>query len=71
LGSGQASQNFDALRGICYMGDYNQMAADAQFFYLTWGDNRSILKTERYPNGRPDPDVFFTKIPVQPGVEPQ
>jgi predicted 3-demethylubiquinone-9 3-methyltransferase (glyoxalase superfamily) len=53
------------------MGDYNQMAADAQFFYLTWGDNRSILKTERYPNGRPDPDVFFAKIPVQPGFDPE
>ncbi|MFN4218123.1 MAG: sialidase family protein [Candidatus Bipolaricaulia bacterium] len=65
------STNFDALRGICYMGDYNQMAADEQFFYLTWGDNRNILKTENYPNGRPDPDVFFAKIPVQPGLEPQ
>jgi hypothetical protein len=71
FGQRTSSQNFDAMRGICYMGDYNQMAADAQFFYLTWGDNRSILKTERYPNGRPDPDVFFAKIPVQPGFDPE
>jgi hypothetical protein len=71
FGQRTSSQNFDALRGICYMGDYNQMAADAQFFYLTWGDNRSILKTEKYPNGRPDPDVFFAKIPVQPELDPE
>ncbi|MCL6642443.1 MAG: glycoside hydrolase [Candidatus Bipolaricaulota bacterium] len=65
FGQPTSSQNFDALRGICYMGDYNQMAADARFFYLAWGDNRTLLQTERYPNGRPDPDVFFAKIPVQ------
>lgn len=71
FGQRTSSANFDALRGICYMGDYNQMAADERFFYLAWGDNRNILKTTNYPNGRPDPDVFFAKIPVQPGLEPQ
>ncbi len=71
FGQRTSSMNFDALRGICYMGDYNQMAADGKFFYLAWGDNRNILKTENYPNGRPDPDVFFAKIPVQPGLEPK
>lgn len=71
FGQRTSSNNFDALRGICYMGDYNQIAADEKFFYLVWGDNRNILKTENYPNGRPDPDVFFAKIPVQPGLEPQ
>jgi len=54
--------NFDSLRGICYMGDYNHITADDQFFYLAWGDNRSVLKTERFPEGRPDPDVFFAKV---------
>lgn len=69
FGQPTSSTNFDALRGICYMGDYNQMAADEKFFYLAWGDNRNILKTENYPDGRPDPDVFFAKIPVQLGLE--
>lgn len=71
FGQRTSSTNFDALRGICYMGDYNQMAADERFFYLAWGDNRNILKTENYPNGRPDPDVFFAKIPVQPDLKPE
>lgn len=71
FGQRTSSMNFDALRGICYMGDYNQMAADERFFYLAWGDNRNVLKTENYPNGRPDPDVFFARIPVQPGLESQ
>jgi hypothetical protein len=59
-------RNFDNLRSICYMGDYNQMAADDTFFYLVWGDNRATLFTERFPapDGRPDPDVFFAKTPV-------
>lgn len=70
FGQPTSSNNFDALRGICYMGDYNQMAADERFFYLAWGDHRNILKTANYPNGRPDPDVFFAKVPVQPGLEP-
>ncbi len=59
-------RNFDNLRSICYMGDYNQMAADEAFFYLVWGDNRATLFTERFPapDGRPDPNVFFARIPV-------
>lgn len=54
--------NFDSLRGICYMGDYNHMTADDQFFYLAWGDNRQLLKTQQFPEGRPDPDVYFAKV---------
>ena len=63
-------RNFDNLRSICYMGDYNQMAADDEFFYLVWGDNRETLFTDRFPapNGRPDPNVFFAKIPVHNGT---
>jgi hypothetical protein len=59
--------NFDALRSICYMGDYNWMVADDVFFYLTWGDNRMTLFTERFPApaGRPDPNVFLSRIPVR------
>jgi hypothetical protein len=32
--------NFDVVRP-CYMGDYIDIAADAQNFYLIWGDNRN------------------------------
>jgi hypothetical protein len=69
FGQRTSSGNFDYQRGVCYMGDYNQMAADGDFFYLVWGDNRTILKTDTYPDGRPDPDVYFAKIPVQPELE--
>lgn len=67
---GTNGRNFDNLRSICYMGDYNQIAADNEAFYLVWGDNRMTIFTDRFPapNGRPDPNVFFAKIPVQPGV---
>src|SRR5204863_5385520 len=30
----------DPLINPTYMGDYDQMAADTNFFYTTWGDNR-------------------------------
>ncbi len=32
--------NFDHIRP-CYMGDYNDIVADAENFYLVWGDNRA------------------------------
>lgn len=62
-------RNFDNLRSVCYMGDYNQIAADDDSFYLVWGDNRMTLFTNRFPvpNGRPDPNVFFAKVPAHPG----
>jgi hypothetical protein len=67
---GTNGRNFDSLRSICYMGDYNQIAADNEAFYLVWGDNRMTLFTDRFPvpNGRPDPNVFFAKIPLNPGT---
>ena len=63
---GQPTQtgNCDDLRRPCYMGDYNDMAADARFFYLAWGDSRNIVKTPCYPEGRQDLDVYFAKIPT-------
>lgn len=44
--------NVDGFVNSTYMGDYDQMAADNNFFYTTWGDNRSG-----------DPDVWFAKQP--------
>jgi hypothetical protein len=41
------------------MGEYIAVAADASSFYYMWGDNRNTLVTTAYPDGRPDPDIFF------------
>ncbi len=54
--------NFDNMIVKCYAGDYNNMIADEHYFYLTWGDNRNTVYSMFYPNGRPDPDVFFAKV---------
>jgi hypothetical protein len=42
-----------------YMGDYDMAAADNNYFYTTWGDNR--LSDQFFAN---QPDVRFAKIPV-------
>ncbi|NNG15321.1 MAG: exo-alpha-sialidase [Gemmatimonadales bacterium] len=54
--------NFDPLVKECYMGDYNDATVDERGFYLTWGDNRRVIKTPRFPRGRPDPDVRFRAV---------
>jgi len=51
--------NFDPRRFACYMGEYIGIAADAERFYYAWGDNRNTVVSSVYPNGRPDPDVYF------------
>ncbi len=60
-GQPSASGNFDPGRSACYMGDYIAIAADADYFYYAWGDNRRTLFSATYPSGRPDPDVFFER----------
>lgn len=51
--------NFDPrAASACYMGSYNFMVADHAQFYLAWTDNRLVA------SGKPDPNVFFAKIPV-------
>jgi hypothetical protein len=54
--------NFDPLVKSCYMGDYNDATVDGSGFYLTWGDNRRVYSTARFPRGRPDPDVRFRAV---------
>src|SRR5262249_53871676 len=49
-----------------YMGDYDQVAADNQFFYTTWGDKSLASKGHAGVNA----DVRFAKIPVTPDVAP-
>jgi hypothetical protein len=58
--------NFDPLVKDCYMGDYNDAAVDGDGFYLTWGDNRRIIKSPRFARGRPDPDVRFRAVSLEP-----
>jgi subtilisin-like proprotein convertase family protein len=59
-------QSFPAVYGVdpvvnsTYMGDYDMMAADNNYFYTTWGDNRdnSLAAARKQAN------VRFAKIPV-------
>jgi hypothetical protein len=50
----------DPLVASNYMGDYDQVAADNQFFYTTWGDNSLPSQGHVGFNA----DVRFAKIPV-------
>jgi hypothetical protein len=63
--------NFNPFVADCYMGDYNWMSAQGETFYLSWGDNRRIVKTPEFPEGRPDPDVAFIVAPTQVSNEPR
>lgn len=58
--------NFDPLVKNCYMGDYNDGALAESGAQMSWGDNRRLVKTPRYPRGRPDPDVRFRVADFQP-----
>jgi len=42
----------------CYMGDYNKGAADEDYFYIIWSDNRHVSKAAL------DPNVWFEAQPV-------
>jgi hypothetical protein len=52
----------DPVVNIVYMGDYDTMIADNQFFYGTWGDNRDPAVFAGAT--RNTPDIRFAKIPV-------
>lgn len=56
--------SYDPLRRPCYIGDYIALGADKGVFYLAWADATNFVKTPKYPDGRPDLDVFFAKIPA-------
>ncbi len=58
--------NFDPLVKACYMGDYNDATVDESGFYLVWGDNRRTVKTAGFRSGRPDPDVRFRALQLNP-----
>ena len=52
---------FDPIIAFGYMGDYVANIAVGSHLYFAWGDNRDKVKNFMFPNGRPDPDVFFAK----------
>ncbi|MBO0699477.1 MAG: exo-alpha-sialidase [Zavarzinella sp.] len=55
----------DPMVNELYMGDYDQMAANDQFFFTTWGDNRDNSTGHAGKNA----NVRFARIPVT-GVGP-
>jgi hypothetical protein len=59
FGVPQLNPNFDSQITNCYLGEYIGVAGDANNFYYLWGDNRNTVTNANWPNGRPDPDVFF------------
>ena len=50
--------NFDPAIAFNYMGDYNQMVAKDERFYMAWGDNRDLVGV------RNDPNVYFAVFDV-------
>jgi len=44
------------------MGDYLGVRRGSGTSYAAWGDNRDVVTNSFWPNGRPDPDVFFAKL---------
>ena len=50
--------NFDPAIAFDYMGDYNQMVAEEERFYMVWGDNRDLV------GARHDPNVYFAVFDV-------
>lgn len=59
--------NFDSGRAACYMGDYIALEADDTYVYYAWGDNRNTVVSAAYPDGRPDPDVYFDRLLIACG----
>ncbi len=55
--------NFDPEIAPCYMGDYNSVALSGGTLYAAWGDNRDTVSNFVWPGGRPDPNVYFAKLP--------
>jgi hypothetical protein len=51
----------DPVIAPAYMGDYIDNVASGGHRYFAWGDNRDTVTNFLYPQGRPDPDVFFAR----------
>ena len=49
---------FDPIIAQAYMGDYIAVASDGTRRYFAWGDNRDVITTPLWPQGRNDPDIY-------------
>ncbi|MGZ4150624.1 MAG: sialidase family protein [Actinomycetota bacterium] len=54
--------DFDPVIAPCYMGDYNSVLRAGATTYAAWGDNRDTVVDGVWPDGRPDPNVYFGKV---------
>jgi hypothetical protein len=52
----------DPLLAPCYMGDYLAATRVGGSTYAAWGDNRDVVVNGFWPGGRPDPDVYLSRI---------
>lgn len=52
---------FDPVIAPAYMGDYIANASDGTHQYFAWGDNRDVVTSFLWPQGRHDPDVYFAR----------
>jgi hypothetical protein len=50
----QTNPNQDPVLSNCYMGDYNNIASANGTQYISWGDNRNIVKTTQGTEHQPD-----------------
>ena len=53
--------NFDPFPAPCYLGDYVASLRSGGATYGAWGDTRDTVTNAFWPQGRPDPDVYFAK----------
>jgi hypothetical protein len=71
----QPNTTYDPITNTGYMGDYNDAAADATNFYMSWGDLRNTCApppgatSPCSPVGRSDQDVFFAARPLVSGPD--
>lgn len=57
---------FDIMFYSGYIGDSLGIDANDNFFYVAWVDFRNVVVTPDYPEGRPDMDIYFARVPIKP-----
>jgi hypothetical protein len=50
----RTNPNQDPVISTCYMGDYNNIASANETQYISWGDNRNVVKTTLGVEHQPD-----------------
>ncbi|MBC7221436.1 hypothetical protein H5T56_00380 [Candidatus Bipolaricaulota bacterium] len=59
------SGHFEPSLPSGYIGESIGIWADETNFYLVWTDFRNTAITPDYPQGRPDMDLYFARIPIR------